>query len=169
MKFVPEEGLLKHIGLVIKKYRKRLGMRQDKLSKKIDVTQATLSRYEKGQTNMPVLSLKKIADVCKIPIIDYFIYEETPSDMYKNLVGESDKKLSAKDEKAFDKYMSDPQNADKYELLHHASNLSHYVNDDVKNVLVETVQQTIINDKGLPKHIFAYMNELQKITKTENK
>lgn len=53
----------------IKKYRQKLDLSQDKLSKKADVTLHTITKIELGATLDPrVLTIKRIADAlgCKI-------------------------------------------------------------------------------------------------------
>lgn len=55
----------------IKKYRAKLGISQDKLSKLADVTYNTIIKIESGATYNPrVETLKKIADALKIRIDD---------------------------------------------------------------------------------------------------
>jgi len=55
----------------IKKYRAKLGISQDKLSKLADVTYNTIIKIESGATYNPrVDTLKKIADALKVGIDD---------------------------------------------------------------------------------------------------
>lgn len=55
----------------IKKYRKKLGISQDKLSKLADVTYNTIIKIESGATCNPrVETLKKIADALGVGIDD---------------------------------------------------------------------------------------------------
>ena len=55
----------------IKKYRAKLGISQDKLSKLADVTYNTIIKIESGVTYNPrVETLKKIADALKVGIDD---------------------------------------------------------------------------------------------------
>lgn len=55
----------------IKKYRAKLGISQDKLSKLSDVTYNTIIKIESGATSNPrVETLKKIADSLKVGIDD---------------------------------------------------------------------------------------------------
>ena len=55
----------------IKKYRAKLGISQDKLSKLADVTYNTIIKIESGATYNPrVETLKKIADALKVRIDD---------------------------------------------------------------------------------------------------
>ena len=55
----------------IKKYRAKLGISQDRLSKIADVTYTTIIKIESGATYNPrVETLKKIADALKVGIDD---------------------------------------------------------------------------------------------------
>ena len=55
----------------IKKYRAKLGISQDKLSKLADVTYNTIIKIESGATYNPrVETLKHIADALKVSIDD---------------------------------------------------------------------------------------------------
>ena len=55
----------------IKKYRSKLGISQDRLSKIADVTYTTIIKIESGATYNPrVETLKKIADALKVGIDD---------------------------------------------------------------------------------------------------
>ena len=55
----------------IKKYRAKLGISQDRLSKLSDVTYNTIIKIESGATCNPrVETLKKIADALKVSIDD---------------------------------------------------------------------------------------------------
>ncbi len=55
----------------IKKYRNKLGISQDKLSKLADVTLHTLTKIENGATSDPrVDTLKRIAKALKVKIDD---------------------------------------------------------------------------------------------------
>lgn len=55
----------------IKKYRAKLGISQDRLSKLSDVTYNTIIKIESGATSNPrVKTLKKIADALKVGIDD---------------------------------------------------------------------------------------------------
>ncbi|KKQ55476.1 MAG: Transcriptional regulator, XRE family [Parcubacteria group bacterium GW2011_GWA2_38_13] len=55
----------------IKKYRAKLGISQDRLSKLSDVTYNTIIKIESGATYNPrVETLKKIADALKVAIDD---------------------------------------------------------------------------------------------------
>ena len=55
----------------IKKYRNKLGVSQDKLSKLADVTLHTLTKIESGATTDPrIETVKKIANALKVSLDD---------------------------------------------------------------------------------------------------
>ena len=59
------------IALNIKKYRERLGISQDKLSKLAGVTVHTLTKIESGATSDPrIETLKNIADALGVGVDD---------------------------------------------------------------------------------------------------
>lgn len=58
-------------GNVIRKKRKRRNMTQKELAGEIGVTDATISRYEKGELEMPASLLPLISDVCSFRFADY--------------------------------------------------------------------------------------------------
>ena len=58
-------------GNVIRKKRRRRNMTQKELAEEIGVTDATISRYEKGELEMPASLLPLISDVCNFRFADY--------------------------------------------------------------------------------------------------
>ena len=58
-------------GNVIRKKRRRRNMTQKELAEEIGVTDATISRYEKGELEMPASLLPLISDVCSFRFDDY--------------------------------------------------------------------------------------------------
>jgi len=62
---------LSTIGKNIRRYRKKLGLSQDKLSKLAEVAYNTIIKIESGENKNPTLdTLKKIAEALKINIGD---------------------------------------------------------------------------------------------------
>ena len=62
---------LSTIGKNIRRYRKKLGLSQDKLSKLAEVAYNTIIKIESGENKNPTLdTLKKIAEALKINISD---------------------------------------------------------------------------------------------------
>jgi len=62
---------LSTIGKNIRRYRKKLGLSQDKLSKLAEVAYNTIIKIESGENKNPTLdTLKKIAEALKININD---------------------------------------------------------------------------------------------------
>lgn len=141
-----DSELLQNIGKVIKWNRKKAKLNQENLSSTLEVSQAALSRYEKGKTNMPVLTLKRIADTCDFDMVDYFIEIETPSNLYKAIVGKEVATERNEDDIVFDEYMSRPKNADKVKALYHASKISDYMPSNVKYEFVSSIQYSITHD-----------------------
>lgn len=59
------------IGKKIKKYRKKLGISQDTLSKKADLAFHTIAKIETGATPNPTIdTVKKIADALGVGVDD---------------------------------------------------------------------------------------------------
>jgi len=59
------------IGKNIKKYRKKLGISQDVLSKRADLAYHTIAKIEAGSTPDPrIVTVKKIADALGVTIDD---------------------------------------------------------------------------------------------------
>jgi len=56
-----------NIGATIKQLRKEKGMNQTEFGNKVDITQATLSQIENGQTAPHKTTLKRICEVLEIP------------------------------------------------------------------------------------------------------
>lgn len=56
-----------NIGTTIKQLRKEKGMSQTEFGNKVDITQATLSQIENGQTSPHKTTLKRICEVLEIP------------------------------------------------------------------------------------------------------
>ena len=58
------------IGMNIKKYRKRMGLTQDELGKKLGIKQQTIAMYENDKTNIKPVTLKKIANALNVSLTD---------------------------------------------------------------------------------------------------
>jgi transcriptional regulator with XRE-family HTH domain len=56
-----------NIGTTIKQLRKEKGMNQTEFGNKVDITQATLSQIESGQTVPHKTTLKRICEVLEVP------------------------------------------------------------------------------------------------------
>ena len=54
----------------IKKYRKRMGLTQDELGKKLGIKQQTIAMYENDKTNIKPVTLKKIANALNVSLTD---------------------------------------------------------------------------------------------------
>jgi len=73
----------KDIGLAIKYYREKAGLRQEDLAKKIkqnkSPTKNTISRIERGITNYNIDWLFKIAEVLNCDVSDFLMFGKQPS------------------------------------------------------------------------------------------
>ena len=58
------------IGMNINKYRKRMGLTQDELGKKLGIKQQTIAMYENDKTNIKPVTLKKIANALNVSLTD---------------------------------------------------------------------------------------------------
>ena len=58
------------IGMNIKKYRKRMGLTQDELGKKLGIKQQTIAMYENDKTNIKPVTLKEIANALNVSLTD---------------------------------------------------------------------------------------------------
>lgn len=68
---------LKQTGIVISSKRKRKNITQQALGDVLDVSKATISRYESGQLDMPLSNLPIISDFCDFRLRDYLIQWES--------------------------------------------------------------------------------------------
>jgi len=64
------ENYLKTIGQKIREIRKIRGMTLEELAKKIHKSKSALSKYENGEINIDILTLKEISEVFEIDIIN---------------------------------------------------------------------------------------------------
>lgn len=161
-----DRALLQNIGKVIRWYRRKRKFPQALLSSKLHVSQAALSRYERGKTNMPVLTLKWIADICDFTMDEYFIEITTPSDMYKAVIGDVSERKQTEEDRAFNEFMTLPENQSKMRILYYASKMSSLVPDTARDQLVDSVQKSIIHqtrDNLSIKRIRAYMEGVYNI------
>jgi transcriptional regulator with XRE-family HTH domain len=67
---ISEKAFLKQIGINIKQQRKKEDISQESLALKCEIDRAYMGRVERGEINISVLKLKKIADVLNIQTSD---------------------------------------------------------------------------------------------------
>jgi transcriptional regulator with XRE-family HTH domain len=60
--------LMSNVGQNIRKYRKALGLTQIDLAKKLGLTQALITNYERGLHNPPTAKLPDIAKALNVPL-----------------------------------------------------------------------------------------------------
>lgn len=65
------DSFVKHIGKIIAYKRKKAGISRKSLAKDIDVSQATLSRYENGRIDIGARTMEKIGRYLGFPMRHY--------------------------------------------------------------------------------------------------
>ena len=87
----------KKLGARIKELRKSAGLTQEELGEKATLNYKFIGELERGQVNVSVDSIVKIAEALGINIVDFFIMEKVP--VQKVLVKEKSplSKLSSQD------------------------------------------------------------------------
>jgi len=63
-----ERSYLKNIGLNIRETRKEKGMSQESLALAADLDRSYVGGVERGERNIAIVNLKKIADALNIPV-----------------------------------------------------------------------------------------------------
>ncbi len=59
---------LKKVGLLIRQTRQKKGMSQEMLALVADLDRSYIGGVERGERNIAIINLKKIADALKIPL-----------------------------------------------------------------------------------------------------
>ena len=79
-------------------------------------------------------------------MVDYFIFRESPSEMWKTVIDNRRLKKSKKTEEDnfFDEYIKKPHNKDKTLALYHASRLVEYIPDSEKDNYRYAIESTIL-------------------------
>ena len=153
-----EKEFLQRIGAVITHIRRNKSLKQSEFADSIGVTQAALSKYENGQINIPILSLKSISDKYDVGITDFFVTTEKPSQLFKRMLKAPDKPL--KDDKVFDEFISRPENTDKLTLLISASYIvgSGAIDSKLQNKLAYEIEHRITKtaNDNLMRRLSAY-------------
>jgi ribosome-binding protein aMBF1 (putative translation factor) len=63
-----EHNYLREVGLRIREARQNLGLSQETFAKTCDLDKTYISDVERGERNISILNLKKIADALKAPM-----------------------------------------------------------------------------------------------------
>lgn len=63
-----QQGYLKKVGLNIRQSRKEKGMSQESLALAADLDRSYVGGVERGERNIAVVNLKKIADALKVSV-----------------------------------------------------------------------------------------------------
>ena len=80
------EAFKRHIGEVIKKHRKYSGYRQSWLAKDLGVAEATISRYEKGKSEIKASAMAYISHILDFDLIEYIPDGLSVSQKFNELV-----------------------------------------------------------------------------------
>lgn len=116
--YISNREFLKRIGKVITRLRTKEGVKQENMAKSLGITQSALSKYENGKTDIPVLKLKEISDKYSVPITDFFVEEELPSELYRKIVrAPSARKEDKGDDAVFNDYILNVKNSEKRDIL----------------------------------------------------
>ncbi len=157
---------LQRIGAYITLIRRKRSLKQIEFASSIGVTQAALSKYENGQINIPILSLKTISDKYDVGITDFFVTGEKPSVLFKRMLKAPEK--PTKEDAMFDEYISKPENTDKAILLEDASYIiSSGVlddNDELRDKFVYEIERKLTEDSGEQlRRLMAYAKAIHKL------
>lgn len=80
------EAFKRYIGAVIKKHRKYSGYRQSWLAKDLGIAEATISRYEKGASEIKASTMAHISHILDFDLIEYIPDGLTISQKFSELV-----------------------------------------------------------------------------------
>lgn len=64
--------LKKHLGAKIRHYRKRLGLSQEQLADRADLHRTYIGAIERGDQNVSIDNIEKIATALKVDVIKLF-------------------------------------------------------------------------------------------------
>lgn len=67
----------RHIGRIIRKNRKRSGLKQYNLAKMLGVEEATVSRYENAKAEIRASTMAYISHICDFDLIEYIPFDDT--------------------------------------------------------------------------------------------
>lgn len=95
-------NLKQTLGKNIKQYRQLKGLSQEELAEKLDVSQQTMSKIERGINFLTSETLEKISNILGVKISELFTFEDdtTPDEIiddinkYLNLLKTNPKKLA---------------------------------------------------------------------------
>ncbi|MEG0380434.1 MAG: helix-turn-helix transcriptional regulator [Kurthia sp.] len=79
MRTINKGDLLKFVGNKIKEIRKRNNLKQSDLAKKINVSNTSISEYERGNVNIDADTLFQIAAALNVKVDDFFPARNTES------------------------------------------------------------------------------------------
>ena len=165
MNKISDDDFLILLGDTINRNRKKKYSSQENFADTLNISQTTLSRYEAGKVNIPILTLKKIAEICDLEMVDYFVEMADPSSMYKRIAGIKRIRKSKKDDE-FDEYMNSPENRDKLAVLYHCYQLNilcpEHQNPNFKIIIENYIQSKEKQAKHL-NMLKAYIDGIHKL------
>lgn len=68
---IPTERFRKEIGMLIKDYRKKKNVSQEKLASHIGLSRTSINNIEHGRQRIMIDTLLMISDILKVPLIDF--------------------------------------------------------------------------------------------------
>lgn len=71
-----DKELLKNVGRRIKDYRKKTGLSQEKLAFTCELDRTYIGSVERGERNISVINLSKIANAFNVPVTDLLNFSE---------------------------------------------------------------------------------------------
>lgn len=83
---------------------------------------------------------------CNFKMVDYFIFTESPSEMWKTVIDNRrlNKAKKNEEDQFFDEYIQKPENKNKALALYHASKLVEYIPDSEKDNYRYAIESTIL-------------------------
>ena len=167
MEKITDDDFLALLGDSINRKRKKKYPSQKNFADKLNISQTTLSRYEDGKVNIPVLTLKKIAETCDFEMVDYFVEMNDPSSMYKSLASIKRSRKS-KEDKKFNEYMNKPENKDKLSVLYHCYHLNKLCSENQRPDFKLIIENYIRSKESQEKHLNMVMTYVEKINEIKN-
>lgn len=136
----------KYIASIIKYYRKKKNITQEKLSEILGINRSSVSRYEDGIIEVPASNLEIISDACDFNPIYYFHKKKNPYETLEKIaynLGVEYNYEFIKSNKPNDDFFEDSIPEETYENLYHMEWLSKHTKD-LK--LMNKCMDLVIND-----------------------
>ena len=131
------EAFKKHIGTVIKRYRKYRGYRQSWLAKDLGITEATVSRYEKGLSEIKASTMAYISHVLDFDLIEYVPDALSVSQKFSELVRSSGIRPECSYVKSVSEHDIKPDTLRNIHVMEYMSNGRVMVSADINSSQIE--------------------------------